>query len=78
MHQHKCEICGQPATLHETAIRSREAVSRHLCQEHGVSLVPKSIPGAPAASLPAAEELYRSLSETEREHLALIYRLTKA
>ena len=77
MLQHKCEICGQPATIHETAMRAGEAVSRHLCQEHGESLVPKSIPGVPAASLPTAEELYLSLSEAEREHMALMYRLTK-
>jgi hypothetical protein len=77
MLQYKCDICGQPATIRETAIRAGEAVSRHLCQEHGASLQPTANPGVPAASLATAEELYRSLSEEEREHLALIHRFTK-
>jgi hypothetical protein len=76
MLQPKCDICGQPATIHETAIRAGEAVSRHRCQEHGESFLPTRIPGV-QASLPTAEELYRSLSEAEREHFALIYRLTR-
>jgi len=40
MHQYKCDDCGQPATIHETAIESREAiVSRHHCEEHGANVL---------------------------------------
>jgi hypothetical protein len=77
MLQRGCDICGEPATIHETTIRAGEAVTRRLCREHGDSLLPKTIPGIPAASLPTTEELYRNLSEAEREHLSLLYRLSK-
>jgi hypothetical protein len=77
MLQPSCDICGQPATIHDTAINAGEAVSRHRCQEHGESLLTTSIPGVDAASLPTAEELYQRLSESERKHFALLYRLTR-
>jgi hypothetical protein len=77
MLQPGCDICGQPATIHETAVRAGEAVTRHLCREHGESSLPAVIPGVQAASLQAAEEYFRSLSDAEREHLALVYRLTR-
>jgi hypothetical protein len=77
MLQPKCDVCGQPATIHETVIRGGEATSRHLCSEHGEPLLPSVDPGSQAAALQAAEEYYRSLSEAEREHLALVYRLTR-
>jgi hypothetical protein len=77
MLQPKCDVCGQPATIHETLIKGGEAASRHLCQEHGESSLPTVVPGVQATPLPTAEELYRGLSEAEREHMALLYRLTK-
>jgi hypothetical protein len=77
MLQPKCDICGQPATIHETAIRAGEAATRHLCQEHGESSLPTAIPGVQASSLATVEEPCRSLSDAERDHLALVYRLTK-
>jgi hypothetical protein len=54
-----------------------ESATRYLCQRHGESSLPTVDPGSQAASLRAAEEYYRSLSEAEREHMALAYRLTK-
>jgi hypothetical protein len=75
--QPRCDLCGRPATIHETAIRAGETVSRHFCQEHGEPPLPPVDPGVQAASLRAAEEYYLSLSDAEREHMALVYRLTK-
>ena len=73
----KCDICGQPATIHETTIETGEATSRHFCQEHGGSLLPPIDPDVQAASLRAMEEYYYSLSDAERENMALLYRLSK-
>jgi hypothetical protein len=73
----KCDICGRPATIHETAINAGEVTSRHLCQEHGEPSLPTVIPGTQAASLEEVMERYRCLSDAEREQMALEYRLTR-
>jgi hypothetical protein len=70
MLQPKCEICGQPAVIHETAVAGEGAVTRHLCREHGQPAVPVLDFGPQAAQ--AAEEQYRSLSDAEKEHFALL------
>jgi hypothetical protein len=57
-----CDICGKPATVHETVREAGEVTCRHLCQEHG--------------ELRVIEEYYRNLSEAEREQIARVYRLT--
>ena len=81
MLQPSCAVCGQPATIHETALAGGAAVVRHLCQEHGQSawreVVPPLDPEKQAAALQALEQHWRGLSEAEKEHLALTYRLTK-
>jgi hypothetical protein len=74
MFQPKCEICGQPATIHETSVEGEGAVTRHLCQEHGEAVWPAVDLGPNAAQ--AAEEQYRRLSDVEKEHFGLLYRLT--
>ena len=71
----KCIVCGQPAALHETAIIAGEWVSRHFCREHGEPFLPSADPAVRAASLRSMEEYYRSLSDAEREEMALTYRL---
>ena len=77
MLQPTCAVCGQPATIHETAIEAGAAVARHFCQEHGeVAWRATAPPLGDAASLQALEERWRGLSEVEQEHLALLYRLT--
>ena len=59
----KCEVCRQPATVHETVREAGEVTSRHFCQEHG--------------ELRVIEEYYRrSLSEAEWEPIARLYRPT--
>jgi hypothetical protein len=71
----KCDVCGQPATIHETVIEGDTAVSRHLCLEHGQAAMPTVPAGDPADALRAAEEQFGQLSEAEKEHWALYYRL---
>jgi hypothetical protein len=60
--------------IHETAVQAEGAVTRHLCQEHGQATVPV-LPFGPEAAQ-AAEEKYHSLSDAEKEHFALFFRLT--
>jgi hypothetical protein len=74
MFQPTCAICGQPATIHETAVEGEGAVTRHLCQEHGAAAVPPIDLGPQA--LQAVEEQFHRLSMAEREHFGLLYRLT--
>jgi hypothetical protein len=58
-----CDICGKPATVHETVREAGEVTSRRFCQEHG--------------ELRVIEEYYRrSLSEAEWEPIARLYRPT--
>lgn len=73
----RCEACGRPATIHETAIRGGEAASRHFCREHGEPTVAAVDlgPAASAEAFRAAGEYYQGLADAEREHLALLYRL---
>jgi hypothetical protein len=81
MLQPRCEICGRPATLHETALAGGAVVVRHLCQEHGQdawhAVLPPLDPDRQAAALQAVEGHWRGLPEAEKEHLALTYRLAK-
>jgi hypothetical protein len=61
MLQPKCEICGQPAVIHETAGEAGRAINRHFCQEHRRAAAPAVHLGPQAAQ--AAEEQYRNLSD---------------
>jgi hypothetical protein len=72
-----CEVCGKPAMIHETVVEGGTVVTRHLCQEHGEAALPAVDPAAQAAALQAAEQQYHSLSDAEKEHFALFYRLSK-
>jgi hypothetical protein len=74
MLQPKCEICGQPAVIHETVVEDEGAVTRHLCQDHGQAASPVVDFGPQATQ--AAEEQYRNLSDAEKEQFAMLYRLT--
>ena len=74
MFQPRCEVCGQPATIHETSVEGAGASTRHLCREHGQAAWPAPDLGPQAAQ--AAEEQYRSLPDAETEHRALLYRRT--
>jgi len=75
MRQATCDICGQPATIHETAVEGGAASARHFCREHGEPILPTIVAVARVASLQAAEEYYRSLSEADQEQMALLHRL---
>jgi hypothetical protein len=73
MIEFNCAICGQPATVHETAVEEGGAVTRHLCQDHGAAALPAVEVGAQAVQ--AAAEQFHNLSDAEKEHFALLYRL---
>ena len=75
MLQPKCDVCGEPARIHETAVEAGGAVTRHLCQTHWKAALPPIKLGPDAAA--AAEEQFRNLSDAEKEHFALTYRLTR-
>jgi hypothetical protein len=77
MLQPECDVCGQPATIHETVISGGGRLPVTSARNMGVSSLPTVVTGVQATSHPTAEELYRSLSEAERGHMALVYRLTK-
>jgi hypothetical protein len=70
----KCDVCGQPAMIHETTLEGGKAVTRHLCPEHG----PATLPGVNLGpeAFQAAQERFQSLSDAELQDLALLYRLT--
>jgi hypothetical protein len=81
MHQHKCEICGQPATAYDSTIENGKAVdSRPLCQEHGAAEL-QAILRRQAASdqdaLAKLTEWYGGLTAVEKERLEMDFRLTR-
>jgi hypothetical protein len=39
----KCEICGEPAVIHKTAVADEGAVTWHFCQDHGQATMPAVI-----------------------------------
>jgi hypothetical protein len=73
----KCAICGKPATIHDTVIESQAATSRHFCPEHAEPAPVPVFRGSQADAQKALEEYYHSLSDSERENMALLYRLSK-
>jgi hypothetical protein len=76
-----CDVCGQPATIHETALEAGPAVVHHYCAEHGRSAWPDALrldgPHAQAEALKAAEEYFRNLSDEEKAQLAELHRFTQ-
>jgi hypothetical protein len=77
MWEPKCVVCGQPAAIHETVVQAGTAVTRHFCPEHGAAALPPLVPGSPDAARQAAQEHFDRLSDAEKEHYALLYRLGK-
>jgi hypothetical protein len=81
MEHPKCEVCGQPAAIHETAIENGVAVGTHqLCQQHGESHWRSAIEAVELGSQDAAAQLgewYRSLSDVERNRLEMEYRMMR-
>jgi hypothetical protein len=77
MFEPKCAICGKPATIHDTLIEARAATSRHFCPEHAEPSLPPVFRGSQADAMKALEEYYHSLSDSERENMALLNRLSK-
>jgi hypothetical protein len=81
MRQDKCEICGQLATVHETAIESGgEIVVHHLCQEHGASALQSMVRSddpRTQAALAELSEWYNGLTDVERNRMEMEYRLIR-
>lgn len=61
----KCEVCGGPATLHQTEIENGAPVPHHYCERHGEPLWQASLPKMPAAS---EADLRRMVEEAKRLH----------
>jgi hypothetical protein len=80
-HQSKCDVCGQPATIHETSIESSgDIVVRHHCQEHGASVLHGALriddPDT-QATLANLAEWYNGLTESEKNRIQLEHRLLR-
>jgi hypothetical protein len=81
MWQYECEVCGRPATIHETLIESGGTiVSRHQCAEHGAHSLHGTArlddPGVQAA-FAALVAWYDCLSDSEKNRFRLEYRLMR-
>jgi hypothetical protein len=77
MSEHICDVCGQPATIHETALIDGVATSRHVCHSHGETMLLKPTFDLEHDDFQQPVEQYRSLSPTERDQIALYYRLSR-
>lgn len=77
MRRYHCEICGQPATIHETALNDGAVSYRHLCQVHGQEMLPAPVVTSDEAGFQAMVDYYRNLSDAEKDELALDYRLQR-
>ena len=77
----KCEVCGKPAAIHETAIENGVAVGSHqLCKLHGESRWQSAVQAAEASTPDALTQLtawYRGLTDVERSRLEMEYRLMR-
>jgi hypothetical protein len=81
MDHHKCEVCGQPAAIYETAIENGVAVGSHqLCKLHGESHWRSAVQAVEARSHDALAQLaewHRGLTDVERSRLEMEYRLMR-
>jgi hypothetical protein len=82
MVQPTCEVCGQPAVVHETEIVASRVTSHHLCQAHGEAgwrdavLSLRDI-NFQADAIRDLEDQWRRLSENDKQQLAQLHRLTR-
>lgn len=82
MRKPKCDVCGRPAAIRETALEDGTVRTRHLCAEHGEATWQAAVPplgdaDAQAGALRDLEEHWRSLTQAEQEHLAELFRRTR-
>ena len=77
----KCEVCGEPAAIHETAIENGVAVGlHHVCKQHGESHWRSALQAAESRSQDALAQLtewYRGLPDVERNRIEIEYRLMR-
>lgn len=77
MRRYHCEVCGQPATIHETAVNDGAVSYRHLCEAHGQDVALTEAVKRDEASFQVMVDYYRGLSDAEKDQLALEYRLRR-
>jgi hypothetical protein len=73
MHPQRCDVCGQPATIHETAIVVGAVVLHHFCVVHGAAARDGALQLATVdkqAAWALLTEQYAKLTGTERTQLA--------
>ena len=58
--RHRCEQCGAPAEIHDTAVEDGGAVARHWCAEHGAAIWEAA---APRPTPEQEQELARMIEE---------------
>jgi hypothetical protein len=82
MVQPTCEVCGQPAVVHETEINASSVKTRHLCQAHGEAgwrdaVLSLGDADFQASALRDLEDQWRRLSENDKQQLAQLHRLSR-
>jgi hypothetical protein len=74
---HQCGYCGEPATIHETCVENGQVLVRHFCSAHGKDLIPAIESADHGAALRVVTEMYDRLSETEKNELVLLRRVSR-
>jgi hypothetical protein len=77
MHEYKCDLCGQRATIHETVIEHGEHVgTRRHCEEHAMDTLPDAIdlddPGS-QTEFATLVDWYNSLADSAKSRIQLDY-----
>jgi hypothetical protein len=78
MHPERCDVCGRPATVHETAIAAGNVASRHFCDAHGAGVRADAVPlddTQRQAAITTLAERASKMTPAERARLELEYRL---
>jgi hypothetical protein len=75
MRWHPCEVCGRPATIHETAVKGGNVAEHHRCYAHGADGLHIRSDEHQQADFRAMVEQYHRLSDAEKNEIALTYRL---
>jgi hypothetical protein len=72
---HRCEVCGRPATIHETILSHGVVTDRHVCYLHGDVMLLSPKAEHSHEEFQTIVEHYQRLSASERKQIALHYRL---
>ncbi|MGD9634953.1 MAG: hypothetical protein AB7G28_23830 [Pirellulales bacterium] len=75
-----CEICGNPATIHDSHVSSGAADTHHYCGQHAphdTSPAPSLTSSERIEALATLAEYFGHLSEREKSQLTLEHRLAR-